>query len=124
MIEFKPLLNDAAVKSDFGENAVAYIAADSDYETARCVFTVDGMSTRIHELKAPCDDPLTVEGLVRSALTYAANRDSFTAYIAAKSVNNECAKVLTSLKFELEGDYYTVDIPDVFIGGCCSNCNK
>ncbi len=124
MIEFKPLLNDASVKSAFGENAVAYIAADSDYEAARCVFTVDGMNTHIHELKAPCDAPLTIEGLVRSALTYAANRDSFTAYVAAQSVSKACAEVLMSLKFELEGDYYTVDIPDVFIGGCCSNCNK
>ena len=124
MIEFKPLLNDAAVKSAFGENAVAYVAADSDYEAARCVFSVEGMKTYIHELKAPCDDPLTVEGLVRSALTYAANRDSFTAYVAAQAVSESCAQVHISLKFELEGDYYTVDIPDVFIGGCCSNCNK
>ncbi|MPN38601.1 hypothetical protein SDC9_186125 [bioreactor metagenome] len=72
---------------------------------------------KIYNLDFPQDMPDFGEGLIRSALNFAANRG---AYIG-KCFCTNATTILERMRFEKGGDCYTGDIPTL-LGGTCCNC--
>lgn len=121
MISFVPDENNAYAKSLYGERAVAYYVPGCEEHT-RCVFTVEGMHTELFEIGDSAVSPVVAEGLVRSALNYAAGRGAFTADANPNKLCSETVAVLQRLGFEAEKGVLTADIPFVLTCGC--HCKK
>ncbi len=104
MIEFKPQIKD---------NLVIYSSYENDKQTGRVTLTLDTATrSTLHLVEADNDE--TAEGLIRSALTAAANRNIFACDYIAENYK-EIAKRLgfTDNKGKLYGE-----IP-FLLGGCC-----
>lgn len=110
MLEFKPF--------DIDGELHGYRAEENGVEIGNCIFSVGGLFADVLSVEA--DDPLTAEGLVRSALNFAANRN---AYMARADVNRVSAEPFKTLGFEEENGFYVSDIPSALTGSC-SHCGK
>ena len=107
----------------FEENGLlGYRAQDDETKTtAQCSFALDGMYVTILGMDCPQERADLCEGLLRSALSYAANRNAFVARADAQS---PAAPVLRRLGFTPRNDMLEAEIPDVLLGGCkgCKSC--
>lgn len=121
MISFVPDLNNAYAKAAYGKNAVAYLVPGCEEHT-RCVFAVDGLQTELFEIGDGDTAPVIAEGLIRSALNYAAGRGAFTALVNPAKLCAQTVDVLQKLGFEAENGVLTADIPFVLTCGC--HCQK
>lgn len=111
MIKFTPLVNDPVITGRFGEGAFAY----SDGEDGLIAFKIN--ESFVNLITVECADGIVIEGLVRSALNFAANRGAYTARAAA-GIDDTAVFVLKKLGFEEEDGLLTADIPDVLTCGC------
>ncbi len=106
MIEFKP---------DIKDNLVIYKSYENEKNTGRVTLTLDSAThSTIHLIEA--DNEETAEGLIRSALTAAANRNRFVCYYLAEGFKN----VAKCLGFTDKNGVLYGEIP-FLISGCC-NC--
>lgn len=110
MLEFKPF--------DIDDKLHGYRAQENDEVIGECIFSVDGLYVEVLEVRS--DNPLTAEGLVRSALNFAANR---SAYMARADMNRLSSEPFKTLGFEEENGFYVSDIPSALTGSC-SHCGK
>lgn len=110
MLEFKPF--------DIDDKLHGYRAQENGEVIGECIFSVDGLYVEVFEVKS--EDPLTAEGLVRSALNFAANRN---AYMARADMNRLSSEPFKTLGFEEENGFYVSDIPSALTGSC-SHCGK
>ena len=117
MLTFKP--RDYKSLGDEYKNdasALGYIAYDDNgNDCGRVVFYLDGYSMRIVSVEVPDSDPETQEGLIRSALNYAGNRNAYIAYYEAEQARS----VASLLGFEKTKDKLSGEIPELLKGHCC-----
>ncbi len=106
MLEFKP--------GKVSEEVYLYSAYEGDIKLGECTFSIDGMYMEILSVSENID-PLTAEGLVRSALNFGANRN---AYIAKANPQKVDATPFVTLGFEEENGFLVSDIPSALQGHC------
>ncbi len=116
MIRFLPIENDGEAEKLFGENTVVY-RADSPF-SMQVFFKAEGYQCFILGFSGSNDGPAVAEGLIRSALNYAALRGAFTARVTAASLPDGVEAVFERLGFKTEQSVLTADIPDVLTCSC------
>lgn len=84
-----------------------------------CIFEIqEGKSSvLLRELKMKEENISVQEGLIRSALNYAANRGMYMAFINSDSGFNE--SLIRRMNFEFKNNLFTCDIPAALQGNCC-----
>lgn len=122
MIFYKPLINIEEIKKEFvnfdlnNNTYGAYIGYDENEETVgKCLMSVNGYKCNIIAIDCDYSDKLLVEGFVRAALNFCANRNAYMAYCDLV----EITEVLEYLGFEKNNDIYSGDIPTLLKGSCC-----
>lgn len=109
MIEFKP---------DINGNTVVYNAYEEGKNTGRVLLTVEKTKAVLESINAVDDE--TAEGLMRSALNAAANRDGYSCTYKPEEFRN----VATLLGFRNENGILVGEIPFLLTGSCCGCTNK
>lgn len=109
MIEFKP---------DIKDNVVIYNAYEGGKHTGKVLLTLDKTHSFLKNIEAIDDE--TAEGLIRSALNAAANRDGYGCVYEADAYQN----VAKLLGFRNENGMLVGEIPFLLTGccGCNGNC--
>lgn len=119
MIKFVPkTAAQAGLNSD--DNIFIYTGYDltSDEECGKCIFKLNGYDMSILKIDSESDDE-TIEGLIRSALNYGANRGAYIAsFDADKGIN-----VALLLGFKEKDGSLTGEIPELLAGSCCKKSN-
>ena len=85
----------------------------------KCVLSLADSVAEITEISLSEDDHNTVEGLVRAAFNYAANRNYYIGICNAEGVD----KYLEKMNFSKTDKGFTNDIPSILMGSC-KNCAK
>lgn len=93
----------------------AYTAIENEDSVGSCLVRVDKYKCYVSNLSTCHDDPLLTEGLIRSALNFAANRNAYMAYCSQQ----ELKSVLDLLGFEYKDNIWQGDIPTLLQGSCC-----
>lgn len=124
MVFYKPYSDNSKItewfpQTDFSEDAVygAYTALENEEITGKCLVKIRGTACEIMDLEATAADPLLVEGLIRSALHFAANRGAYAAVCRLHSIKD----VLLLLGFREENDTFSGTIPELLAGRCCKH---
>lgn len=122
MIFYKPLTNIDSIKTEYSDfdfdNSIfgMYIGIDEDgKKVGKCLMKVDGYNCYILKLDCDFSDKLLVEGFLRAALNFCANRSAYMAHCEI----NEISNVLIYLGFENNKGVYSGDIPTLLKGSCC-----
>ena len=84
-------------------------------ELGSCLFSIDGYNCYIISVDCDYEDKLLVEGYIRAALNFCANRNAYMAHCNL----NEISSVLQLLGFEKKDDIFSGDIPSLLKGSCC-----
>ncbi len=110
----KELFNDIKFEDEYLYGA--YVGIDEDgTNVGKCLFKMNGYKCYVEELTCDYSDQLLVEGFLRSALNYCANRNAYMCYCQIDNIID----VLTHLGFEKNNDIYSGDIPTLLKGSCC-----
>ena len=110
MIEFKPDIND---------NFIVYRSFENSEQTGSVTLTLDSSThCSLREIEAINNE--TAEGLIRSALTAAANRNSF----ACNYIPSDFADIARNLGFNDSQGVLYGEIPFLLSGCCGCNHNK
>ncbi len=125
MIYYKPFVdNDKAaelfpdIKLEDDTVYGVYIGYDEDKsEVGQALVKVLGYNCYLLSVKCDFSDKLLVEGFVRAALNFGANRFAYMAYTELFEIED----VLLSLGFEKKNSVYCGDIPSL-LKGSCSHC--
>lgn len=125
MIYYKPVtdINDLEKlfpNENLNEDYIfgGYIGLAQEKEYAGKVFMkVLGTKCYISSLECDLSDSLLVEGFVRAALNFCANRSAYMAYCGDERIKD----VLLLLGFEEENGVYSGDIPTLLKGSCCKH---
>ena len=122
MIFYKPITDIETLKIEFPDflfesNAYgAYIGLDEDENpVGKCLMSVKAYNCYIHNLECDYMDKLLVEGFIRAALNFCANRNAYMAHCNI----HEISDVLKYLGFENNNGVYSGDIPTLLKGSCC-----
>lgn len=123
MIYYKPITDKQKLRELFPEKIInekdicgAYIGFDeNNNEVGTCFINTDGYNCYLSDLFCDLSDKLLVEGFVRAALNFGANRNAYMAYCKQENIRD----VLLMLGFEKNGDVYGGDIPTLLQGSCC-----
>lgn len=89
MLEFKPF--------DIDSKTYGYRAEENGEKIGECIFSLGGTYAEILSIKTRNSDRLVAEGLVRSALNFAANR---SAYMARADIGKVEKEPFITLGFE------------------------
>lgn len=125
MIYYKPVTDMKILKEMFpneslDENSIygGYIGLSQDEESVGKIFMkVSRTKCYISSLECDVSDNLLVEGFIRAALNFCANRSAYMAYCKDERIKN----VLLLLGFEEENGVYSGDIPSLLKGNCCKH---
>ncbi len=124
MVFYKPDADRAKIsalfpQAVFSENALygAYTAIENETVTGKCLVEIQGTACTVSALEAPASDPLLIEGLLRSALHFAANRGAYTAACRLGAIKD----VLLLLGFTEENGVFRGTIPELLAGSCCKH---
>ena len=93
----------------------AYVAEENGVSCGKCMVEIDGQSCEISHLTVANDDPLFTEGLLRSALHFAGNRNAYMAVCRENAYHD----VLLLLGFSEQDGIFCGDIPTLLMGSCC-----
>ena len=104
---------------DIDGKYIEFEALSDDVALGKCVLSLVGGAAEITEICLSEDNHDTVEGLVRAAFNYAANRNYYIGICSAKDVD----KYLEKMNFCKSDNGYTNDIPSILMGSC-KNCAK
>ena len=122
MIFYKPITDIDTLKKEFSDKEFndniygAYIGIDEQGSSVgKCLMSVDGYSCFINMLICDYSDKLLVEGFIRAALNFCANRNAYMAYCNISEISD----VLIYLGFENNNGVYSGDIPTLLKGSCC-----
>ncbi|HZJ78594.1 MAG TPA: hypothetical protein VFD52_07360 [Clostridia bacterium] len=121
MIEFKPILGSDNFGDELNDiNGIfGYVALDDGREVGACISKLEGYSVTVMSVSAGNSKNFIVEeGLLRSALYFAANRGAYIAKINDDSI----AKVAIKIGFKYKNDVLSAEIPDILLGGCQGCC--
>ena len=127
MVIYKPVTDKAELKKLFPDRQFVddmlycgYFAYENDDLTGNCIVMTDKIKCWLSDITAKDGDRLCAEGLIRSALNFAANRGAFTAFCK----EDNFADVLEKLGFEKTDGLYCGEIPTLLMGECCKNKPK
>ncbi len=125
MLYFKPVTDIDEIKAVYKDKQLSadsarIIAIDGDEEKGSCYISVDAQKCFLSDIVSEENDDLLVEGLIRSALNFAANRG---AYISVCR-EGEYKSVLEFLGFENTDGIYQGEIPELLKGSCCKKTDK
>lgn len=123
MIFYKPIKEFNAIKQEFVTfdfcsdiTYGAYVGIDEEQKyVGKCLMSIDGYKCMIEIIECDFSDKLLVEGFLRSALNYCANRNAYMAYCKTECISD----VLLHLGFENNDGVYSGDIPSLLKGSCC-----
>ena len=123
MIFYKPINKLDDIKQKFPDfifnNEIiygAYLGIDEDgTNVGSCLMSIDAYKCNIELIECDYSDKLLVEGFLRSALNFCANRNAYMAYCKI----HEISDVLSHLGFENNDGVYSGDIPTLLKGSCC-----
>ena len=122
MIFYKPLTDIDSIKTEYSDfdfdNSIygAYIGIDEDGKNVgKCLMKVNEYNCYILKLDCDFSDKLLVEGFLRAALNFCANRSAYMAYCEILEISD----VLSYLGFENNNGVYSGDIPTLLKGSCC-----
>ena len=97
--------------SNENSDTIGFCALDGEKILGSCTFKLDGYFMTFTSVE--CDDAVITEGLARSAMNYAANRNAYIAKIS---------KDISSAAFSRLGfsgdDMLSVEIPEALASGC------
>ena len=94
----------------------AYLGIDEDGNAVgKCLMKINGYNCEVVSIYCDYSDKLLVEGFLRAALNFCANRSAYMAYCSIKEIKD----VLQYLGFENENGVYSGDIPTLLKGSCC-----
>lgn len=123
MIFYKPVTDRNEISKLFSEINLesnkqygAYVATENDNVFGKCLVMIDENKCYVSNISVNTNDSLNTEGLIRSALNFAANRG---AYIAVCN-ENEQHILLEKLGFKNNNGIFEGEIP-VLLQGSCSN---
>ncbi len=123
MIFYKPEIENKNIAILF-ENTVfdnditygAYVGIDEDGNAVgKCLVKINGYNCEIVSVDCDYTDKLLVEGFLRAALNFCANRSAYMAHCSIDEIQD----VLLYLGFENENGVYSGDIPTLLKGSCC-----
>ncbi len=103
---------------EFEQNVIygAYIGFDQDRSNVgKCLMKIDSYNCEVVAIDCDYSDKLLVEGFLRAALNFCANRSAYMAYCSISEISD----VLLYLGFENENGVYSGDIPTLLKGSCC-----
>ena len=123
MIFYKPIKDLDTIKQEFQNFEYcadrvygAYIGVDEEQNyVGKCLMSIDVYKCYIESINCDYTDKLLVEGFLRSALNFCANRSAYMAYCRIDDISD----VLLHLGFENNNDVYSGDIPTLLKGSCC-----
>lgn len=122
MIFYKPLTDIESIKTEYTDFNFddciygVYIGIDEDGKNVgKCLMKVNGYNCYILKLDCDFSDKLLVEGFLRAALNFCANRNAYMAHCEILEISD----VLSYLGFENNNGVYSGDIPTLLKGSCC-----
>lgn len=122
MIFYKPETNLSNIAdlfdASFEQGAAygAYVGIDEDVNNVgKCLMKIIGYNCEIVSIDCDFSDKLLVEGFLRAALNFCANRNAYMAHCSIAEIKD----VLLYLGFENENGVYSGDIPTLLKGSCC-----
>ncbi len=124
MVFYKPYSNQQEIaelfpQTDFSEDTVygAYTALENESVTGKCLVKIRGTACELLDLEALQSDALLIEGLVRSALHFAANRGAYTAECRLENIKD----ILQLLGFQKADGVFRGTVPELLAGSCCKH---
>ncbi len=96
------------------DSETLFEAVDGEKSLGKCLLKLSDYAEIVS--LCDCNDFFIAQGLVKSALNYAALRNIYMARFKDESA----FEIAKAMKFELAGDFYESDIPTVLAGSCCS----
>lgn len=118
MIEFKPSVNEELLKrldlDGKSDDTVCYTAYEGGSEKGYCVCRIENTSASIIFLEFSDETPYVGEGLIKSALNYAAGKGAYMAVCGEKVKKNH----VLPYGFNLTDNGYTGEIPEILMGKC------
>ncbi len=118
MIEFKPYVNkkisEYLNKNNITGTPVAYTAFEGGEETGCCLCSIDKTVVRIILLQFSDTKPYIGEGLIKSALNFAAGKGAYMAVCSQDVKENHTLPY----GFSLSNGEYTGEIPEILMGKC------
>ena len=122
MVFYRPITDRAEIIKRFPTASLptekivgAYVAEENGAFCGKCMVAVDGQGCEISQLSVPNGDALLVEGLLRSALHFAGNRNAYTVVCR----ENDFRETLLLLGFAEQDSVFTGEIPTLLLGSCC-----
>lgn len=125
MIHYKPITDLNLLKEMFpneliNENEICggYIGFDEEENNVgKCFMRVLEFKCFVSSIECDLNDKLLVEGFVRAALNFCANRNAYMAYCKDDRIKD----ILLLLGFENNDGVYSGDIPTLLKGSCCKH---
>lgn len=118
MIEFKPCASEKIYellgRTDIAEGIIGYTAIEGRKETGYCVCNIEDTVVRIIMLQFSDDAPYIGEGLIKSALNFAAAKEAYIAVCSNEVKKNH----VLPFGFAPSKDGYTGEIPEILMGKC------
>lgn len=118
MIEFKPCASEKLFEllgiTDIAEDIIGYTAFEGGKETGQCVCSIEDTVVRIIMLQFSDETPYIGEGLIKSALNFAAGRGAYIAICSKEVKKNH----VLPFGFNPSKDGYTGEIPEILMGKC------
>lgn len=123
MITYKPITDIDRIfeiYKDFTfDNQLKYAVycgyEDDGTAVGSCLFSIDGYNCYINSIDCDYEDKILVEGYIRAALNFCANRNAYMAHCNIEDVSS----VLQVLGFEKNNNLFSGDIPSLLKGSCC-----
>lgn len=122
MIFYKPETNLSNIADlfdasfEWGTVYGAYVGIDEDgNNVGKCLMKISGYNCEIVSIVCDFSDKLLVEGFLRAALNFCANRSAYMAHCSITEIKD----VLLYLGFENDNGVYSGDIPTLLKGSCC-----
>lgn len=125
MVYYKPVtdINDLQklfpnekLDEDFIYGGYIGLAQNEAY-AGKVFMKVSDTKCYVSSLECDVSDSLLVEGFIRAALNFCANRSAYMAYCADERISD----VLLMLGFEKNNGVYSGDIPTLLKGSCCKS---
>lgn len=118
MIEFKPSESEKIFellgKDHINDNYIAYTAFEGGEEVGNCVCFYEDTFVKIIFLDFSDSKPYIGEGLIKSALNFAAGKGAYIAVCSADVKGNHPLP----FGFNFTNGEYTGEIPEILMGKC------
>lgn len=109
MIHFRPcIINESSDK-------ITFEAVDNGNVCGSCNMTYSPEKATVTYMSFDPDKPYLVEGLLKSAFNFAAQKNIYMGYCNCENITH----FLDNMNFEKKDGVYGNDIPSILMGNCC-----